>query len=184
MKIVRALGSFLTVTALAGETPVWIGSYWSHEIAGITMIEPGQAAVRLRIGDAELQAKSELCAPDGRINRTTWQTGGAKLTLTWAREGTDGVVGRVASDKPVRVEIAGEIPWRDFRTVYGLTDAGLTAESWGAGHEGTTPPILLPETWEYRYSTNDVALAAHRGAWVQGKLARISGFAGLDPGEV
>ena len=149
----------MTATASAGEMPVWIGSYWSHEIAGITMIEPGQAAVRLRIGDAGLEAKSELFAPDGRINKTTWRTGGTNLTLTWAREGTDGVVGRVASDKPVRIEVAGEIPWRDFHTVYGLTDVGLTAESWGAGHEDTTAPILLPETWEYRYSTNDVALA-------------------------
>ena len=161
MRIVCAslLAVFVTATASAVETPVWIGSYWSHEIAGITMIEPGQAAVRLRFGDAGLQAKSELYAPDGRINQTTWQTGGAKLTLTWAREGTDGVVGRVASDKPVRIEIAGEIPWRDFRTVYGLTDRGLSAECWGAEHEGTPPPILLPETWEYRHSTNDVALA-------------------------
>jgi len=155
---VTVLGSLLTATALAGEAPVWIGAYWSHEIAGIAMIEPGQAAVRLRIGNAGLQAKTDLCAPDGQINRTTWQADGANLTLTWARDGHDGVVGRVASDKPVRIEIAGEIPWRDFRTVYGLTDTGLTAESQGAGREDTPPTILLPETWEYRHSTNEVEL--------------------------
>ena len=156
--IVAVLLGLLSPGMTWAESPVWIGPYWSHEPVGIVMIDPGKAAIRLRIGDAGLDAKPGLNAPDGAINKTSWQAGEARLTMTWARNGADGLVGRVNADKPIRVEFSGDVPWRDFRTTYSLTDSGMAAESCGAGHVDTTPPMLLPEKWEYRHSTTDETL--------------------------